>query len=316
MLLDPTLVVVGQPGLIVIAEEHVFDLVTYFAVQPTIGIQLAQQRLEVGKRLGRLPQADFQFGGFHAKSGFLIRIACILSQLLEAWQRLLELSFLGQGRGDLLLHAAIVGEKLFQPRPDGQGLVAALRPLVDATEGLKDVEQVVAWRFAGDGAFEGFGGGVGLSDHDECLAEVVGGQGVVRQTFFGLAEGGDGFGVFAALRFEQSDDHRGDAVALVFVGALAIVAEELFETAAFDVIAVDAIERGAASGIFLQDGEEALDDLCFALLLGSQCRLVLGFGCLAEGGKEKACQQDHESESRCRLAVPCHDAFPSECACA
>ena len=116
--------------------------------------------------------------------------------------------------------------------------------------------------FSGEGAFEGEGGVFGLTDQDEGLAEIVGGQGIILAGFLGLGEGSDGGGILAALKFEESQNEPGGAVIGVFVEAVAIRFDEGVERAAFDVIAVDAVQGRAAAGIFLEQGEECSIPRC------------------------------------------------------
>ena len=122
------------------------------------------------------------------------------------------LVFLGESGGDLLLDARVVGEESFEPVPDLEGLVGFLGALVDAAEGLEDLEEVVAGGLAFEGAFESGGGLFGLADQDEGLAEIIRGQGIVGSGGLGLAEGRDGGGVLAALDFEEAEDQPAGAI--------------------------------------------------------------------------------------------------------
>ncbi len=116
--------------------------------------------------------------------------------------------------------------------------------------------------------FEGVGGLLGLADQDQGLAEIVGGQGVVRAVGLGLSEGGDGGGVLTSLEFEQPEDEGGRSVVGGLLQSVAVGLDEGVERAAFDMVAVDAIERRAAPGISFEQREEALGGLLFAGLLG------------------------------------------------
>ena len=140
-----------------------------------------------------------------------------------------------------------------------EGLVVFLGALIDASECLEDVEEVGASGFAREGAFECLGGVFGLADQDEGLAEIVGGQGIIlARLVFGFAERGDGGGILAALKFEEAEDEPGGAVVGFLVEAVAIGLDEGVERAAFDVVAVDAVERRAAARVFFEEREEPL----------------------------------------------------------
>ena len=175
--------------------------------------------------------------------------------------------FFDERGGDLVLDAGVVGVELFQPVPHRQGLFRLLRALVDAAEGLEDVEQVGAVRLAGERPLERLGGGVRLADEHQGLPEVVGRDRVVGQGRLRLAEGGDGGGVTAALALEQADNHPGDAVFRVLLCARRVLGDQLVEQAALDVIAVEAVEGGAAARVRLEHLAEAGGDGLFLRLL-------------------------------------------------
>ena len=181
-------------------------------MQPAIRPELRQHPLEVFQCLLGAAQPDLQLGGLHGELHLAERVGDLLGQRLEAGQGLGGLVLLGQGRGDLLLDARVVGEQGLEAAPDGQGLVVLLGALIDAAQGLEDLQEVVARGLALQGAFEGVGGLLGLADQDEGLSEVVGGQGVVGAMGLGLPERGDGGGVLPALEFEQAEDQPGGAV--------------------------------------------------------------------------------------------------------
>ena len=82
-----------------------------------------------------------------------------------------------------------------------------------------------------------------------------------------LVERGDGGGILAALKFEEAQDEPGCAVIGILVEAIAIRLDEGVERAAFDVIAVDAVERRAAAGVFFEQREEPLHRSAFARFL-------------------------------------------------
>ena len=201
-----------QPGAVVVAEEDLLDLAADLLVQPAIGAELAQHRLEVLERLLRPIEPHLELGRLHGELDLAERIADLPGQGLEPRQGLRRLVLLGQRRGDLLLHAGVVGEQRLQPRPDRQRLVGFLRALVDPPQGLEDLQQVVPRRLALERALEGVGGLLGLADQDQGLAEVIRGQGIVGPGGLGLAERGDGGGVLAALELQQAEDQRGGAV--------------------------------------------------------------------------------------------------------
>ncbi len=165
--LQPLLVILGEAGEVVAAEEHILDAPPNIAVQPAIGVQFGEQFLEVGQRLGTLFELDLQLGNVHAEGGLAVLVIGRDREFLQPRQRLIELPFLDERGGDLFLHAGVVRVELFQPVPDVERFVRPLGTLVDAAEGLEDVEQVVAVRLAGDGPLERLGGGVRLADQDE-----------------------------------------------------------------------------------------------------------------------------------------------------
>ena len=212
------------------------------------------------------------------------------------------LIFLGERLGDLFLDAGVAGEEGFEPVPDLEGLVVFLGALVDAAEGLEDVEQVGAGGLSRQRALEGFGGVFGLTDQDEGLAEIEGGQGVVGSVSLGLFERGDGGGILAALEFEQPEDQPGGAVVRILVEAVAIGLDEFIERAAFDVVSVDAIERRAAARVLFEQREEPLHRPPLA-------GFALGGGVLRlrSGPCEQKTQKDRDQDRASGPGVKRHD---------
>ncbi len=195
-------------------------------MEPAIGSELGEQRLEVAEGLVGSCQADLQVGGLHGELDLAEGVGGLLGEGLEAGESECGLVFFGECRGDLLPDALVVGKECLEAVPDLEGLVVFLGALVDATQGLEDFEEVVAGGFAGEGAFERGGGQVGLTDQDEGLAEIVGGQGVVGPSGLGLPEGLDGGGVLAALRFEEADHEPAGAVVGSFGEAVVVTLDE------------------------------------------------------------------------------------------
>ena len=167
-------------------------------------------------------EADLQVGGLHGELDLAEGVGGFFGERLEARQGGGGLVFLGEGGGDLLLDAWVVGEEGFESVPDLEGLVGFLGALVDAAQGLEDFEEVVAGGLSFEGAFESGGGLFGLADQDECLSEIVRGQGIVGSGGLGLAGGGDGGGVLAALAFEEPEDEPAGAV-VGFLGDAVLV---------------------------------------------------------------------------------------------
>ena len=126
---------------------------------------------------GRLPRWRAAPGG---------RDRWLFSQSLETRKSGGGLILLGERLGDLFLDARVAGEEGFEPVPDLESLVVLLGTLVDAAESLEDIEQIGASGLSGESAFKGFGGILGLADQDECLAEIVGGQGIVGAVGLGF----------------------------------------------------------------------------------------------------------------------------------
>ena len=184
--------------------------------------------------------------------------------------------FLGEGGCDLLLHALVVGEQLFQPVPHAERFFRPLRTLIDPAERLKNVEEVGAVRLARQGPFERFGRSIGLADEHERLAKIVRSDGIVRLLRLGLAEGGHRIGVAATLRLHQTDDHPRHAVLSVLLRPRRVCLDEFVEAAALDMVTVDAIQGGPTPRIFLQHADEALDDQFLALLLRREWRRLRG----------------------------------------
>jgi len=263
----PALVIGDQASLVVIAGEDLLDLAPDLAVQPAIGAELAQQRLEVVEGLVGAPQPDLQLGRLHGELDSSKGVLDLGGQGLEAGQGLGGLVLLGQGRGDLLLHPEVVREEGLTAIPDLEGLVGLLGALVHAAQRLEDFQQVVALRPAADGPLERLGGALRLADQHQFLAEVISRQRVAGAGGLGLAQGLDGRGVLAALRLEQAQDQPGGAVAGGLGRAVAQRLEEKVERAALDVVAVDAVQRRAAAGCLLQQREVALQCPGLPLLL-------------------------------------------------
>jgi len=153
----PALVIGDQASLVVIAGENLLDLAPDLAVQPAIGAELAQQRLEVVEGLVGAPQPDLQLGGLHGELDLAKGVLDLGGQGLESGQGLGGLVLLGQGRGDLLLHPEVVREEGLKAILDLEGLVGLLGALVHAAQRLEDFQQVVTLRPAADGPLERLG---------------------------------------------------------------------------------------------------------------------------------------------------------------
>ena len=69
---------------------------------------------------------------------------------------------IGQDRRNFFLDTLIVRKQFLQPVPDTERLLVVVRPLMNASEGLKDIEQIDPFWFASDRSFECFDGLVGL----------------------------------------------------------------------------------------------------------------------------------------------------------
>ncbi len=177
-------------------------------MEPAIRPELAQHGLEVVERFLRFSQPDFQVGGRDGELDLAERIGGLLGKSLEARQRGGGLIFLAERLGDLFLNAGVAGEEGFEASPDLEGLLILLGALVDAAESLKDIEQIGASRLAGESALKGFSGILGLADQDECLPEIIGGQGIIGPVSLGLFERGDGRGVLPCAGIQAA---RGSA---------------------------------------------------------------------------------------------------------
>ena len=184
LFLGPLFVVGDEPGLVVVSEEDLFDLAPDFAMEPAIGPELAEHGLEVVESVVGSSEPDFQVGGLHGELDLAEGVGGFFGEGLEARQGGGGLVFLGEGGGDLLLDARVAGEERFEAVPDLEGLVVFLGALVDAAEGLEDVEEVGAGGLAFEGAFEGGGGLFGLTDQDEGLAEIIRRAGDRRVAWF------------------------------------------------------------------------------------------------------------------------------------
>ena len=178
--LGPLLVVGDETGLIIVSEKDFFDFSPDFAMEPAIGPELAEHGLEVVQGVLRFSEPDFQVGGRDGELDLPEGVGGFFGECLEARQSGGGLVFLGECLGDLFLDASVAGEEGFEPAPDLEGLVVFLGALVDAAQGLKDIEQIGASGLSGECAFKGLGGIFGLADQDECLSEIKGGQGIIR----------------------------------------------------------------------------------------------------------------------------------------
>ena len=273
---QPLLVVLGQPGEVVVAQEHVFDAAADVAVQPTLGVQFGEQFLEIREGLGGLLELHLDVRGVHAERRLAVLVVGQLGEPFEPRQRLVVLPLVGQGGGDLLLDAGVVGVLSFEPGPHVEGLVGLLRPLVDAAEGAVNVEQVVAVRLAQDGALEGTRRVFRPADEDQDLAQVERRQGTRGQGLLGLGERGDGRPVLAPLGLDQADDHPRRAVLRIGLRAGRVLADELVQRPPLDVVAVQLVEGGAAARVAFEDLAEPLGDGLVLGLFG--VRVVRLFG--------------------------------------
>ena len=148
LFLGPLFVVIDEAALVIISEEDFFNLASDFAMEPAIGPELAEHDLEVVKSVLRFTEADFQVGGTDGELDLAEGVGGFFGEGLEARERGGGLVLLGEGLCDLFLDASVARKERFEPVPDLQGLVVFLRTLIDAAEGLEDVEKVGAGGFA------------------------------------------------------------------------------------------------------------------------------------------------------------------------
>ena len=189
LFLGPAFVVGNQAGLVVVTEEDLFDLAADFAMEPAIGAEFSQHGLEVAEGLVGASESDLEVGGLHGELNLAEGVGGFFGELFIARQSGGGLVFLGEGGGDLLSDAWVVGEEGFEAVPDLEGLVGFLGAFVDAAQGLEDFEEVVAGGLSSRGAFKGAGGLFGLTDQNESLSQVIRGQGVVGSSGLGLFGG-------------------------------------------------------------------------------------------------------------------------------
>ncbi len=103
-----------------------------------------------GERLASRPRRDFQVSGLDSELDLAEGVGGISWRVLQSEESGGRLIFLGEGQGEVAPErAASAGKKRFSRLvPDLEGLVVFLGSLVDATEGLEDVEEVGAGGFS------------------------------------------------------------------------------------------------------------------------------------------------------------------------
>ena len=181
-------------------------------MKPAIGPELAQHGLEVAQGVLRFSQPHAQIGGRDGELNLAEGIGRPLGKSLESRQRSGGLVFLGEGLGDLFLHARVTGEERFEPSPDLESLVVLL--------GDADKRGPAPGRCRADrcepafaqSALKGFGGVLGLADQHERLPEIKGRQGIIPRWVSACLSRRDGRRVLSALEFEQPQDEPGSAV--------------------------------------------------------------------------------------------------------
>ena len=201
-------------------------------MQPAIGAELPHHGFKVVERVLAPPQSDFQLGGLHRELHLPERVGDFPGQGLVAGKGLGGLILFRQCGGDLFLDAEIIGEEGLEAAPDLDGLVVLLSALVDASQGLEDLQEVVALRLPLQGPFEGGGGLIGLADQDQGLAQVVRRHGVIRTYALGLPQRRDRRGILPALGFEEPEDQPGGAVPGILGEPVTERLEELIERTA------------------------------------------------------------------------------------
>ena len=145
----PLLVVGDEAGLVVVSEEDLFDFAADFAMEPAIGPELPEHGLEVVESVLGASEANFQVGGRDCELDLAEGIGGFFGECLEARERGGGLIFLGEGGSDLFLDARVAWEDGFEAVPDFESLVVFLGALIDASEGLEDVEEIGARRVFG-----------------------------------------------------------------------------------------------------------------------------------------------------------------------
>ena len=213
--LDPALVVLGQARLVVVAEEDLLDLAADLAVEPALGPELAQERLEVGERLRRSgPRRHLEVGRRHRAAG---------PAGTGPWPSSARLSNRGRACSAWPSSARAVaicswtrgssGKSASSRAQTASASSVFWRPLVDPAQGLEDLEQVVPLRLAGEGPLERLGRLVGLADQDQRLAQVVA-TAAGRRAAWPRPAGrrSTAAASLPALRLQQAEDHPADAV--------------------------------------------------------------------------------------------------------
>ena len=175
------------------------------------------------------PSLSFSSAARSGELHLLVAVIGALDELLIAGERGLVLSFLGERAGDLFLHAEVVGKLLLQPVPHGECFGVAMGPLMHAPQRLVDLQQVGPLRLALDGALECRGSVIRTTDEHIGLTEIERSERFFRQLLLGFGEGGDRFGIAAALELEHAEDHPGDAVLGVRRRAVAVGLGELLD---------------------------------------------------------------------------------------
>ena len=270
LFLGPAFVIGDQAGLVVVAEEDFLDLAADLAMEPAIGAELGQHGLEVAEGLVGSSEPDLQVGGLHGELDLAEGVGGFLGERLEARQSRRRAGSPRRVRMAICsCDAWVVGEEGFEPVPDLEGLVGFLGALVDAAQGLEDFEEVVARGLSLKSALRrrrrpvragrpGRGPG---RDNKGAGGRRVGWSRPARRAVTAAAS-------WPRWTFEEPEDQPAGAILGILGDAVLVGLDEGVERAALDVVAVDAVERGAAAGVLLEEREEAFHGALLARLLG------------------------------------------------
>ena len=125
----------------------------------------------------------------------------------------------------------------------------------------KDLQHVRSARFAIDRTLESRDCFFGLTNQQQTLAHVIAGHRVVFSRQFSFGERIDGFGVFATMGFEHSQQHPGRPVFGIFFDTITQSVEEFVKRSKFNVVPIDTFQSRASSRALFQNGKEAIGDL-------------------------------------------------------
>ena len=170
---EPRLIVLDETVLIARSKEHIVNATANVFVDPTVRIQLRHDFFQISDAVFLLSTLDFQFGNFDQTHRAAVVVLDEFRQPLITRQCFDGIALLSQRDGNLFEHSRIIREERFQSLPHLHRIFGSLSPLVNATQLLKNLQQVVSLRLAFNRALERRDRLFILPDSQQRLSKIV-----------------------------------------------------------------------------------------------------------------------------------------------